>query len=152
MCFHLFLAANIPPPCSAVAMLCKLLLSYYCPRCRPPARTFGMRRPLLTERRRPQLCGLVDKLLARISTAEKDEYSLRQMLKSHVLPLTNIGLDKSGRKFVSGSYDRSAKIWDTATGETLHTLEGHKNVVCVALVSLHTMCTCAVLCRAVCLV
>ena len=31
--------------------------------------------------------------------------------------------------FVTGSYDRTCKVWDTASGEELHVLEGHKNVV-----------------------
>ena len=31
--------------------------------------------------------------------------------------------------FITGSYDRTCKVWSTATGEELHTLEGHKNVV-----------------------
>ena len=36
-------------------------------------------------------------------------------------------------RFCTGSYDRTCKIWDTSTGEELHTLESHKNVV-------YTMC------------
>jgi WD40 repeat protein len=32
-------------------------------------------------------------------------------------------------RFITGSYDRTCKIWDTHTGEELFTLEGHKNVV-----------------------
>jgi len=31
--------------------------------------------------------------------------------------------------FITGSYDRTCKVWDTATGEELQTLEGHRNVV-----------------------
>lgn len=31
--------------------------------------------------------------------------------------------------FITGSYDRTCKVWDTASGEELHVLEGHKNVV-----------------------
>jgi len=31
--------------------------------------------------------------------------------------------------FITGSYDRTCKVWDTASGEELYTLEGHKNVV-----------------------
>lgn len=31
--------------------------------------------------------------------------------------------------FITGSYDRSCKVWDTASGEELHTLDGHRNVV-----------------------
>lgn len=31
--------------------------------------------------------------------------------------------------FITGSYDRTCKIWETATGAEVGTLEGHKNVV-----------------------
>ena len=31
--------------------------------------------------------------------------------------------------FISGSYDRTCKVWDTKTGNELLTLEGHRNVV-----------------------
>lgn len=31
--------------------------------------------------------------------------------------------------FITGSYDRTCKVWDTNLGEELFTLEGHKNVV-----------------------
>ncbi|KAB1279281.1 Dynein assembly factor with WDR repeat domains 1 [Camelus dromedarius] len=34
-----------------------------------------------------------------------------------------------GPGFITGSYDRTCKLWDTASGEELHTLEGHRNVV-----------------------
>jgi WD40 repeat protein len=32
-------------------------------------------------------------------------------------------------RFITGSYDRTCKVWDTQTGDELLTLEGHKNVV-----------------------
>uniref|UniRef100_A0A8C7KQF4 Uncharacterized protein n=1 Tax=Oncorhynchus kisutch TaxID=8019 RepID=A0A8C7KQF4_ONCKI len=31
--------------------------------------------------------------------------------------------------FITGSFDRTCQIWDTASGEGLHTLEGHRYVV-----------------------
>lgn len=31
--------------------------------------------------------------------------------------------------FITGSYDRTCKVWDTESGEELRTLEGHRNVV-----------------------
>ena len=34
-------------------------------------------------------------------------------------------------QLVSGSWDGTAKIWDTATGKCLHTLEGHQHAVAV---------------------
>ena len=32
-------------------------------------------------------------------------------------------------RFITGSYDRTCKIWDTNLGDELHTLSGHKNAV-----------------------
>ena len=34
-----------------------------------------------------------------------------------------------GDKFITGSYDRTCKVWNTLTGDELLTLEGHRNVV-----------------------
>ena len=31
--------------------------------------------------------------------------------------------------FITGSYDRTCKVWDTGSGEELHTLDGHRKVV-----------------------
>lgn len=31
--------------------------------------------------------------------------------------------------FITGSYDRTCKVWDTASGAELLTLDGHRNVV-----------------------
>ena len=80
--------------------------------------------PLLTAKRRPQLFGLLDKLISKLNDAEKDQFHLLKVMKSHILPLTNIDFDKSGSKFVTGSYDRSCKIWDTEGGKEIHILEG----------------------------
>ena len=46
-----------------------------------------------------------------------------------MLPLTNCAFDKSGKKFITGSYDRTCKVWDTNTGEELLSLDEHNNVV-----------------------
>jgi WD40 repeat protein len=36
-------------------------------------------------------------------------------------------------RFITGSYDRTCKVWNTLTGDELLSLEGHKNVVyCMA--------------------
>jgi len=50
-------------------------------------------------------------------------------LRAHILPLTNCAFNKSGDRFITGSYDRTCKVWNTLTGEEMLTLEGHKNVV-----------------------
>ena len=56
-------------------------------------------------------------------------YELDRTLRAHALPLTNCVLTKSGNNFATGSYDRLCKVWDTATGKELLTLQGHQNVV-----------------------
>lgn len=32
-------------------------------------------------------------------------------------------------RFITGSYDRTCRVWDTVSGTELHSLEGHRNVV-----------------------
>ena len=79
---------------------------------------------------------------------DTQNFYLFKILRAHILPLTNCAFNKSGDKcdqsqrlsgwwcevlwcgrFITGSYDRTCKVWDTTTGEELLTLEGHKNVV-----------------------
>lgn len=60
-------------------------------------------------------------------------------MRAHLLPLTNCAFNKSGDKyniirlinfrFITGSYDRTCKVWDTMSGQELLSLEEHKNVV-----------------------
>eukprot|EP00501_MAST-03F_sp_TOSAG23-6_P000578 GSMAST32.ASY1.ANO1.599.1 assembled CDS len=68
---------------------------------------------------------------ALISKSRKPQlhFYLYKILRAHILPLTNCAFNKSGDKFITGSYDRTCKVWNTATGDELLTLEGHKNVV-----------------------
>ena len=35
---------------------------------------------------------------------------LPQVLRAHVLPLTNCAFNKSGDRFITGSYDRTCKV------------------------------------------
>ena len=51
------------------------------------------------------------------------------MIKAHKLPLTNCAINKNGDKMITGSYDRTCKIWDTFYGREVHTLQEHSNVV-----------------------
>ena len=60
---------------------------------------------------------------------QPSNYFLFKILRAHILPLTNCAFNKAGDKFITGSYDRTCKVWDTATGEELLSLEGHRNVV-----------------------
>ena len=41
----------------------------------------------------------------------------------------SVAVFPDGRRVVSGSYDKTAKVWDAATGECVATLAGHSDVV-----------------------
>jgi dynein assembly factor with WDR repeat domains 1 len=85
--------------------------------------------PLVRESRKPQLRRLIYKLIEKLEANETQDFYLFKILRAHILPLTNCAFNKSGDKFITGSYDRTCKVWDTNSGEELLTLEGHKNVV-----------------------
>ena len=84
---------------------------------------------LVTDARKPQLRKLVYKLIEKQESHENQSFYLFKILRAHILPLTNCAFNKSGDRFITGSYDRTCKVWNTLTGEELLTLEGHKNVV-----------------------
>lgn len=65
---------------------------------------------------------LLLELILKIEEKKVQEFKLFKTLKAHVLPLTNCAFNKNGDKFITGSYDRTCKIWDTETGNLLHTL------------------------------
>jgi len=85
--------------------------------------------PLIKESRRSQLRKLIFKLIEKQELNEHQNFYLFKILRAHILPLTNCAFNKSGDRFITGSYDRTCKVWDTNTGEEMLTLEGHKNVV-----------------------
>merc|ERR1712164_34924 len=85
--------------------------------------------PLIKESRRAQLRKLIFKLIEKQESNEQQNFYLFKILRAHILPLTNCAFNKSGDRFITGSYDRTCKVWNTLTGEELLTLEGHKNVV-----------------------
>uniref|UniRef100_A0A3Q3NKT4 Dynein assembly factor with WDR repeat domains 1 n=1 Tax=Labrus bergylta TaxID=56723 RepID=A0A3Q3NKT4_9LABR len=84
--------------------------------------------PLVTESRADQVKQLILRLQQK-QGQKNHRFCFFKELKAHVLPLTNVAFDKSGSRFITGSYDRTCRVWDTASGTELHTLEGHKNVV-----------------------
>lgn len=68
-------------------------------------------------------------LIEKAESNESSDFFLFKILRAHILPLTNCAFNKSGDKFITGSYDRTCKVWNTITGDELLTLEGHRNVV-----------------------
>lgn len=75
------------------------------------------------------LINIASELIEKLENNESSDYYLFKILRAHILPLTNCAFNKQGDKFITGSYDRTCKIWRTETGEELLTLEGHRNVV-----------------------
>ena len=64
---------------------------------------------------------------------DTQNFTLFKRLKAHMQPLTNCAFNKYGTNFLTGSYDKTCKIWDTETGSELLTLRWHKNIVyCIA--------------------
>ncbi|KAG7265976.1 hypothetical protein CRUP_022681 [Coryphaenoides rupestris] len=101
------------------------------PKTDPDALVAEIRRtePLVTESRAEQVKQLVLRLKQKLSQREPQSVYLFKACQAHILPLTNVAFNKSGSSFITGSYDRTCRIWDTALGAELHTLEGHRNVV-----------------------
>ena len=75
------------------------------------------------------LCCRFLELIEKQESADTGDFFLFKILRAHILPLTNCAFNKSGDKFITGSYDRTCKVWNTITGDELLTLEGHRNVV-----------------------
>nr|KAF6449995.1 dynein assembly factor with WD repeats 1 [Molossus molossus] len=85
--------------------------------------------PLITASRSDQVKLLIRRLQEKLGQHSNHKFSLFKVLRAHILPLTNVALNKSGSCFITGSYDRTCKVWNTASGEELLTLDGHRNVV-----------------------
>ena len=54
---------------------------------------------------------LIFKLIEKIDTADVTQnFYLFKILRAHILPLTNCAFNKSGDRFITGSYDRTCKV------------------------------------------
>jgi WD40 repeat protein len=52
---------------------------------------------------------------------------------THAQPIEAVAFSADGRRIVTGSYDKTAKVWDATTGVELLTIKGHKgHIYCVA--------------------
>ncbi|CAH8437723.1 unnamed protein product [Schistosoma intercalatum] len=85
--------------------------------------------PLITEKRKIQVQELIERLKSKLCSSSKTKFGQYKILRAHILPLTNVAFNKSGSHFITGSYDRTCKVWQTETGCEVYTLEGHRNVV-----------------------
>jgi len=94
------------------------------------------REPSIHDRQRHLVHALLKKLVEKLrghgtaeDAASQRDFYLFKVLRTHVLPLTNCAFNKSGDRFITGSYDRTCKVFDTDSGNELLSLEGHRNVV-----------------------
>jgi dynein assembly factor with WDR repeat domains 1 len=86
--------------------------------------------PLISESKKARVITLLEKLQNKVTSDDiSNDFFLFKVLKGHILPLTNCAFNKNGDTFITGSYDRTCKVWDTISGDELLSLEGHKNVV-----------------------
>ena len=56
-------------------------------------------------------------------------------LRGHLSGILCVAISSNGQRIVSGSLDRTVKVWDGATTECLHTLEGHPSAVWAIAIS-----------------
>lgn len=77
----------------------------------------------------PELKEALSRLQSKLNEPVKKKFYYFKTLRTHLLPLTNIAFDRNGEKCVTGSYDRTARVWDIDSGNEIHVLQGHQNAV-----------------------
>ncbi|MEE0961644.1 MAG: hypothetical protein U0L54_03740, partial [Bacteroidales bacterium] len=50
-------------------------------------------------------------------------------LEGHSFYVTSVAYSPDGTKIISGSHDKTIKIWNANTGQCLQTLKGHSDIV-----------------------
>ena len=48
-----------------------------------------------------------------------------KILRGHTYIVTSVSFSPDGSRIVSGSWDKSVRVWDASSGELMNTLEGH---------------------------
>ena len=64
-----------------------------------------------------------------IAPAAPDECRTQRTLTGHTNNVTSVAFSPNGCALVSGSTDKTIKLWDAASGQLLRTLTGHANSV-----------------------
>lgn len=74
---------------------------------------------LIPSSKKHYLVTLINKLVEKVTSNENQNFQLFKSLKAHLQPLTNCAFNKYGTQFITGSYDRTCKLWDTDSGDCL---------------------------------
>src|SRR3990170_1404202 len=74
----------------------------------------------------------IEKLTQALLKSRNIPWFVTKTLQGHQRWVYSASFSPDGRRIVTASHDRTAKIWDTATGQLIRTLQGHRNVVCAA--------------------
>jgi dynein assembly factor with WDR repeat domains 1 len=82
----------------------------------------------LSESKCAILLELLRKLQSKIASESLSWRFIDTVTLRHLMPLANCAFNKAGDRIVTGSYDRTLKVWNTS-GDLLLTLQGHLNVV-----------------------
>ncbi|HEY3321108.1 MAG TPA: WD40 repeat domain-containing protein [Planctomycetota bacterium] len=64
-----------------------------------------------------------------------EPWALERTLKGHTDSINGIDLSRDGRRLVSASMDKTARVWDTQTGAEVAVLKGHSGPVYPAVFS-----------------
>ncbi|KAK4329180.1 hypothetical protein Pmani_000410 [Petrolisthes manimaculis] len=80
-------------------------------------------------RQQPRLEKLIGRLVHVLRESSHTSYTRHRILRAHILPLTNVVLNKDASLCATGSYDRECRLWNTNDGTLLATLRGHQDVV-----------------------
>ncbi|KAG7174834.1 Dynein assembly factor with WDR repeat domains 1-like [Homarus americanus] len=72
---------------------------------------------------------LVGRLVQALHASTHHVHKRHTTLRAHILPLTNVALNKEASLCATGSYDRECRLWRTEDGGAVTTLKGHQDVV-----------------------
>ena len=64
-----------------------------------------------------------------MNTTQHTETKQVQTLKGHTDWINDVSFSESGKELVSGSDDKTVKVWDVASGELKTTITGHSKKV-----------------------
>jgi len=85
--------------------------------------------PVINESKKPMLKNLIIKLISKLEENDEQNFKLSKILRSHKSPITTCIFNKEGNKFITGSYDKTCRVWDAHSGDELLTLKDHKSII-----------------------